>query len=120
MASISKREIQNKVAEYLAEEITLGDFQDWLAPHAWAIDDDTEEMISGLIYSLELQIAEYDAGHQLRDVFVDELQVLASGVLETESASSDISHEVGEPPNPFECAYSLFSGESSLRLAGSA
>ncbi len=119
MASVNKQEIQNTVAEYLAEKITLGDLQDWLAPHAWAINDDTDQLVSGLIYSVELKMFEYDAGHLPRDAFVGELKELACGAHEITSSSSNALIEVGDEISPFELACSLSSGESSLRPVGS-
>ena len=119
MVSITKQEIQNTVAEYLAERIKLGDLQDWLAPHAWAINDDTDQLVSGLIYSVELKIYEYDAGHLPRDAFVSELKELACGAHEFTSASSNTMIEMGDEISPFELACSLSSGEFSLRLVGS-
>ena len=120
MVSVKKQEIQNTVADYLAENITLGDLQDWLAPHAWAINDDTDQLVSELIYSVELKIFEYDAGHLPRDAFVGELKELASGAHEFTSGSSNTLLEIGEEISPFELACSLSSGESSLCPVGSA
>lgn len=72
--SIAVQDIQKVVIEYLAGAITLGDLQDWLAPHAWEIDDDTDQLVSGLIYSIELRVSEYDAGHLPLGDFISELK----------------------------------------------
>lgn len=71
---ITTQDIQNVITKYLAGEITLGDFQDWLAPHAW--ENDLDQLVSGLIYSIELRISEYDAGHLPLDDFTSELKKL--------------------------------------------
>lgn len=115
MVSVSCQEIKSKVAEYLAEQVSLSDLQDWLAPHAWSIGSDTDDVAASLIYSLDLRIADYDAGHQPRADFLNELAELASGALHVEPASSDAALELREF-SPFEHAGSLSSGESSSSL----
>lgn len=77
--SIAVQDIQKVIIEYLTGVITLGDLQDWLAPHAWEIDDDTDQLVSDLIYSIELRISEYDAGHLPLDDFISELKKLVWG-----------------------------------------
>lgn len=69
------QDIQKAVTEYLNGEITLGDLQDWLAPHAWEIDGDMGP-VPGLLYSIELRIYEYDAEHLSLDDFISELKKL--------------------------------------------
>lgn len=68
--------IQKTVTAYLNGEITLGDLQDWLAPHAWGVDESTDPLISDPIYFIELRIAEYTAGHLPLNDFVAELKKL--------------------------------------------
>lgn len=71
---ITVQDIQKVITKYLIGEMTLGDFQDWLAPHAW--EDYTDQLISELIYSIELRISEYTAGHLPLDDFISELKKL--------------------------------------------
>ena len=66
-------DIQIKIADFLAEQITFGEFQDWIAEIAWDIEDSTLPE-SQLIYGIELRIAEYGAGHLPREDFIDELK----------------------------------------------
>ena len=70
------QEIQKTVIRYLTGAITLGDLQNWLAPHAWDMDESTDELVSELVYSIELRIAEYTAGHLPLDDFKSELKKL--------------------------------------------
>ncbi len=81
--SVAYRDIQNKIAEFLADQITLPDFQDWLAPIAWDIGDSPGTPTAKLVYDLELRIAEYDVGHLPRDVFVSELEEYAADAMGT-------------------------------------
>lgn len=69
---VTVQDIQKTVTEYLAGAITLGDLQDWLAPHAWECY--TDQLVSGLIYSIELRISEYDVGHLPLNDFISELK----------------------------------------------
>jgi len=89
MISVAYRDIQIKIAGFLAEQITFVEFQDWVAEIAWDIDSFTPPDESRLIHDIELRIAEYDAGHLPRDNFVDELKEMAVGTLDIESDASE-------------------------------
>ena len=71
------RDIQVIIEKYITGHVTLGDLQDWLAPHTWELGNDaitTVCKVSRMIYSLQLLIAEYDAGHLMRPDFLRELK----------------------------------------------
>ena len=88
MISVTYRDIQSKIAGFLAEQTTFAELQDWVAEIAWDIDSSTAPEISQLIHDTELRIAEYDSGHLPRNNFVDELKEMAIGALDVESDAS--------------------------------
>jgi len=116
---VTKTTIQNKIAEYLADETSLADLQNWLAPHAWSITAKADPEVSKLIYSLELRIAEYDSGHLPRKEFLAELEELAYGALEAKPTASRLHLVVVGETTSFEYAGSLLSTESSSFLVRS-
>lgn len=97
---IAYRDIQNKVAEFLADELTLPALQNWIAPAAWGWSKNPDSAEAHLLYKLELKISEYDAGHLPRADFVNELKQLAAGAVTATSGASG-SIEASEPRVPF-------------------
>lgn len=108
MTAVAYHDVQNKVAQFLADNITLPEFQNWLAPAAWDAGNSTDINTAQLIHALELRIAEYDAGHLPRKNFINELQELAVGALDAQPSSSviplDPPQEANAPFEPVECS----------------
>lgn len=67
-----KQSIRNKCADFMASRIDLESFHEWLAPIVWDIEDRNDPDAQELVYSIELAIAEFSAGHrsenELREV----------------------------------------------------
>lgn len=58
-------EIRNRALDYLSGEIALADFEAWLVPATWDLDD-RDRGAMGLAHGLQLVLAERSRGH-LRD-----------------------------------------------------
>jgi len=61
MARISA--IRDRLASYLAGELALADFNQWLAANTWNIHQAGEPDAEELVYAIELRLAEHSAGH---------------------------------------------------------
>lgn len=54
--------IHEKLAEYLAGEITLCEFEDWFFPETWDIDQTDNTALINLVYGIKLSLAEFSNG----------------------------------------------------------
>ena len=66
-------EVRRRAADYIAGRITIRDFELWLAPLAWSLDDPSSDaQLRELVAAIELKIAEYTGGawreSELRDL----------------------------------------------------
>jgi len=78
MASKLERSIRGKVAEFVAEQISLDVLHDWLVPIIWGIEDRRDSGAQELVYTIELAIAEYSAGHLLECDFRAQMEMLVT------------------------------------------
>ncbi len=88
---IQEREVREKLAKYLHDQMSLEDFSDWLGERSWNMHVGSSDSAKRLVGSLELLLAEYFQGHrsesELRSLFsalqgvsVIGFDVVASGV----------------------------------------
>ena len=54
--------IHEKLAEYLGEEITLHEFEDWFFPETRDIDQIDDPTLANLVYGIKLSLAEFSNG----------------------------------------------------------
>ena len=54
--------IRERLAEYLAGEISLRDFEDWFFPETWDIDRIDNLALANLVYGIKLRLAEFPHG----------------------------------------------------------
>ncbi len=54
--------IHEKLAEYLAGEILLRDFEDWFFSETWDIDQMDNPTLVNLVYGIKLSLAEFSNG----------------------------------------------------------
>lgn len=54
--------IHEKLAEYLAGEISLYEFEDWFFPETWDIDQMDNPTLANLVYGIKLSLAEFSNG----------------------------------------------------------
>jgi hypothetical protein len=60
---IAEHQVRQKLAKYLHEEISLDQFEDWLAQRSWNMHRDSEEAAQKLVSAIELRLAEHSSGH---------------------------------------------------------
>ena len=54
--------IRERLAEYLADEISLRDFENWFFPETWDIDRLDDLALTNLVYGIKLRLAEFSNG----------------------------------------------------------
>jgi hypothetical protein len=59
---IAENEIRSKLGRYLSKEISLDQFEDWLAQRSWNMHLDSESAAQKLASAVELRLAEYSNG----------------------------------------------------------
>jgi len=64
MSSTLNAEIRERLVRYLAGEISLAAFQEWLVPRAWDVEQSGNAAAIELANELELRLAEYTSGHR--------------------------------------------------------
>src|SRR2546426_4833869 len=67
------RELRERIASYLADEISLDELDHSIAARTWNIHQSGNEEAARLAYAIELRLAEYSAGHLPLDQLRSEL-----------------------------------------------
>lgn len=60
---MSANEIREQLASYLASEISVEEFEDWIAQRTWNIHQQPDEDCKKLAFAIEARLAEYSGGH---------------------------------------------------------
>jgi hypothetical protein len=60
---MSANEIRDRLANYLAKNVSVEDFEDWIAQNTWNIHQSGDEQAEKLAYSIESRLAEYSGSH---------------------------------------------------------
>jgi hypothetical protein len=55
--------IREQLFRYLAREITLNDFEDWIVGKSWNMHQDSPDDAQRLVGAIELRFGEYSDGH---------------------------------------------------------
>jgi hypothetical protein len=68
---IAESQIRERLIRFLRNEVSLGEFEDWLVQNSWNMHKDSEEAAQKLVSAIELRLAEHSSGHlsdcELRD-----------------------------------------------------
>lgn len=60
-------EIREQLARYLANEISLEEFQGWFVPATWNVEQTNNPIAAELAHEIELRLAEFSNGHWTED-----------------------------------------------------
>jgi hypothetical protein len=71
-------EIREKLASYLAGEISLADFEDWFVPASWNVVPSGNQAAANLVYEIEIWLAEFSDGFWREEELKNSLQPLVS------------------------------------------
>lgn len=59
----STDKIRVRLAEYVLNEISLGEFEDWFVSHSWNVRQSGDQELQKLVFEIESKLAEYSGGH---------------------------------------------------------
>src|SRR5712692_6815584 len=59
--------IRERLATYLAKEISLHEFEDWFFPETWDVDQLGDLALTNLVYGIKLRLAEFSNGDWTED-----------------------------------------------------
>lgn len=62
--------IRTRLAQYVAGEIPLSEFHDWLTRATWDVPTDADPALRDLVYQLKLRLAEFTNGHWAEDELI--------------------------------------------------
>jgi hypothetical protein len=62
MADSLARDVREHVISFLADELTLPEFQDWLVGATWDVEARREPNIVDVVYEIKLALAEHSRG----------------------------------------------------------
>lgn len=60
---IGELEVRKELVKFLSNEISLDQFEDWLASKSWDMHKDSIASAQKLVSAIELRLAEYSSGH---------------------------------------------------------
>jgi hypothetical protein len=60
-------DIRERLAAYLASEISLGEFEDWFFSEIWDVDQVDDLDLLSLVYGIKLRLAEFSHGDWTED-----------------------------------------------------
>lgn len=60
---INESEIRERLAGYLAGDLSRPDFEDWLVQSSWNMHLDSSQSAQDLVSEIELRLFEYSSGH---------------------------------------------------------
>lgn len=79
--------IRERLAAYLAKEISLHEFEDWFFPETWDIDQLGDLALTNLVYGIKLRLAEFSN----EDWTESELQSLLRSFIEKYEVNSSLN-----------------------------
>lgn len=75
---IAENSIREKLSRFLRNDISLDQFEDWLAQSSWNMHVDSDPSARKLASSIELRLAEHSSGHLDERALRDELRVFVT------------------------------------------
>jgi hypothetical protein len=95
--------IRERLASYLAKEISLRTFEDWFFPETWDVDQLGDFALMNLVYGIKLRLAEFSHG----DWTENELGSLLRPFIE--------KFDIDNPPSQIKVQYGTSSMNSRIQ-----
>lgn len=108
-------EIRERLASYLAGEISLEDFEDWFVSASWNVSQSKNQAAINMVYEIELWLSEYSDGFRSKD----ELRNLLRPFVEKYNVNIDLIPGIGLGSNA-RVEYWLMSPVSFHKLSSGA
>jgi hypothetical protein len=101
------KQIREHLLQLLSNEISLDEFDEWIAQNTWNIQRNPDLSAQRLAYAIELRLGEFDSGHLLEEQLRKELSNIASIYIEVPNSS---------PSTESSFSYSILSQPWSYRF----
>src|ERR1700730_13404916 len=75
---IAESKIREKLGRYLRKDLSLEQFEDWIAEQSWNMHKDSSEAAQKLASAIELRLAEHSSGHLDEPALQEELRQFAN------------------------------------------
>ena len=76
---LSSNAIRSKLMSLISEQLSVDEFDDWIAVNSWNMHVDADPIAQALASAIELRLAEYSSGHLPWQQMVDEFRALLGG-----------------------------------------
>jgi hypothetical protein len=96
---ISESQIREKLGRYLRRDLSLDQFEDWIAQQSWNMHKDSSEEPQKLASAIELRFAEYSSGHLDESALREELRQFANPPVVQISFGKAEHRPIEAPPN---------------------
>ncbi len=93
--------IRERLAEYLASEISLREFENWFFPETWDIDQIDNPALANLVYGIKLRSAEFSNGTGRRKSY----SLYRHGRSILYKVKSDVHTTPPPPPQPLSLSH---------------
>lgn len=77
---LSQNEIRQKLNSFILNELSLGEFEDWIAANSWNMHLNSDRESQVLASAIELRLAEYSSGHLPCEQMIEEFRSLLAGM----------------------------------------
>lgn len=106
--------IRERLADYLADRLSLREFVDWFYAETWDVDDAENQTLTNLVYEIKLRLAEYSHG----DWTEAELHSMLLSILEKHVIEVGDATFLRQPQVTFGTTSSNYSGQMPIIYSG--
>jgi hypothetical protein len=96
---ISESQIREKLGRYLRRDLSLDQFEDWIAQQSWNMHRDSSDPAQRLASAIELRLAEHSSGHLEEDALREDLRQFANPSVVQISFGNASPRPLDVPPN---------------------
>ena len=96
---ISDSQIREKIGRYLRRDLSLDQFEDWIAQQSWNMHKDSSVSAQKLASAVELRLAEHSSGHLDESALREELRQFANPAIVQISFGEVQQAPASEPSN---------------------
>ena len=97
MVSSLEIRIREKLVQYLVQELSIDEFEDWIVQHTWNVHQVDSGTVQDLASAIEARLAEYSGGHITEESLRNQLRPLAQQyvmMIGPQSPSASSSSEI--------------------------
>src|SRR5207244_10142215 len=78
--NLTERLVRNKLAKYLANELSLRAFTKWFVPASWDMAPEAPPQLKTLVYEIDPLLAEYTSGYRTEDELREQFRPILGSI----------------------------------------